>query len=236
MPLADLGYSRPQNFVSGVNNYCPKLVGMALEGLNSEMIMDLGQPVTLSTTGLLNGVAAGATYTVADFLNTGDFVNGKCISCPWGRELDVVIGTSGTQNVDFYGRDYLGQPVKQTVALNGATRVLTTIAWKWIDRIVIAAGGSGNVSVGYTNKLGLEYRTAQVIQEFADAVRAGTLGTLVAPDLTDPQTAVTADPRGMYTPNTTPDGVKNIWIQALVLPVINSNGNGGLHGLQHFGG
>lgn len=236
MSVVDLGYVRPQNFISGVNNYCPKLVGNAMMGLNAEQVMDFGQPALESTTGILNGVAAGATYTVTDFLNTGDFVNGKCVSCPWGREIDVVIGTSGTQNVDFYCRDYLGQPVKKTVALNGATRVPIGCAVRWIDRIVVAAGGVGNISVGYTKRLGVEYRLAAVITEFADLTKSGSAGTLLAPDLTDPATASTTDPRGLYTPTYTLDGVKNLWCQTLLLPTVNSNGNGGLHGIQHFGG
>jgi hypothetical protein len=146
-----------------------------------------------------------------------------------------ILNGAGTNQVDIYGRDYLGQPVHKTLTGNGATRVPTGVALKWLDRIVVATGGGLTISVGYTARLGLEYRTIAVITEFADLTKAGTAGTLAGPDITDPATSATTDPRGLYTPTTTPDGVKNIWLQTLLLPVVNINGNGGLHGIQHFG-
>jgi hypothetical protein len=233
--VVDLAHAREQGFTSGVNNYCSQLIGCAQMGLNNEKVMDLGQPVTLATAGILNAVAVGVTYTPTDFLGTGDLVGGKIISCPWGREIDFVLSGAGTNQVDVYGRDYLGQPVHKTLAGNGATRVPLGVAIKWLDRIVVAAGGGLTFSVGYTNRLGLEYRTIAVITEFADLTKAGAAGTLAGPDITDPATAATTDPRGLYTPTTTPDGVKNIWLQTLLLPVVNINGNGGLHGIQQFG-
>jgi hypothetical protein len=195
----------------------------------------MGQPAVLATAGILSAAAVGATYTPTDFLGTGDLVGGKFVSTPWGREIDFVLSGAGTNQVDIYGRDYLGQPVHKTLTGNGATRVPTGVALKWLDRIVVATGGGLTISVGYTARLGLEYRTIAVITEFADLTKAGTAGTLAGPDITDPATSATTDPRGLYTPTTTPDGVKNIWLQTLLLPVVNINGNGGLHGIQHFG-
>jgi hypothetical protein len=194
----------------------------------------------LAVAGILSAVAVGATYTPTDFLSTGDLVNGKFVSTPWGREVDFVLSGAGTNQVDVYGRDYLGQPVHKQYAGNGATRVPTGVALKWLDRIVVAAGGGLTISVGYTNRLGMEYRTIAVITEFADLTKAASAGTLDGPNITDPQTVTvpgtSSDPRGLYTPTTTPlDGVKNIWLQTLLLPVVNINGNGGLHGIQHFG-
>jgi hypothetical protein len=166
-------------------------------------------------------------------------VGGKIVSAPWGREIDFVASGAGTNQVDIYGRDYLGQPVHKQYALNGATRVPGGVALKWLDRIVVAAGGAITVSVGYTNRLGLEYRTIAVITEFLDLVKSAAAGTLDGPNITDPQTVtvpgISSDPRGLYTPNGTVDGVKNLWLQTLLLPVVNINGNGGLHGIQHFG-
>jgi hypothetical protein len=232
--VVDLAHAREQGFTSGVNNYCPQLIGCAQMGLNNEKVMDLAQPANLAVAGILSAVAVGATYTPTDFLGTGDLVGGKFVSTPWGREVDFVLSGAGTNQVDIYGRDYLGQPVHKTLTGNGATRVPTGVALRWLDRIVVATGGGLTLSVGYTNRLGMEYRTIAVITEFADLVKA-TAGTLLGPDMTDPATAATTDPRGLYTPTTTPDGVKNLWLQTLLLPVVNINGNGGLHGIQHFG-
>jgi hypothetical protein len=233
--VVDLAHAREQGFTSGVNNYCSQLIGCAQMGLNNEKVMDMGQPAVLATAGILSAAAVGATYTPTDFLGTGDLVGGKFVSTPWGREIDFVLSGAGTNQVDIYGRDYLGQPVHKTLTGNGATRVPTGVALKWLDRIVVATGGGLTISVGYTARLGLEYRTIAVITEFADLTKAGTAGTLAGPDITDPATSATTDPRGLYTPTTTPDGVKNIWLQTLLLPVVNINGNGGLHGIQHFG-
>jgi hypothetical protein len=105
-------------------------------GLNNEKVMDMGQPVVAAVAGVLSAVAVGATYTPTDFLGTGDLVGGKIISAPWGREIDFVLSGAGTNQVDIYGRDYLGQPVHKTLAGNGATRVPTGVALKWLDRIV----------------------------------------------------------------------------------------------------
>jgi hypothetical protein len=232
--VVDLAHAREQGFTSGVNNYCSQLIGCAQMGLNNEKVMDMGQPVTLAVAGILSAAAVGATYTPTDFLGTGDLVGGKFVSTPWGREVDFVLSGAGTNQVDIYGRDYLGQPVHKTLTGNGATRVASAVALKWLDKIVVAAGGGLTISVGYTNKLGMEYRTIAVITEFADLVKA-TAGALDGPVITDPATAATGDPRGLYLPTTTPDGVKNIWLQTLLLPVVNINGNGGLHGIQHFG-
>jgi hypothetical protein len=149
----------------------------------------------------------GRRILPTDFLGTGDLVGGKIISAPWGREIDFVASGAGTNQVDIYGRDYLGQPVHKQYALNGATRVPGGVALKWLDRIVVAAGGAITVSVGYTNRLGLEYRTIAVITEFLDLVKSAAAGTLDGPNITDPQTVtvpgISSDPRGLYTPNGT---------------------------------
>lgn len=53
------------------------------------------------------------------------------------------------------------------------------------------------------------------------------------PDLTDPQTNVTGDPRGTYEPLTVPGGFEII-VGLSGDPTVNASGNGGLHGLRHF--
>lgn len=56
------------------------------------------------------------------------------------------------------------------------------------------------------------------------------------PDLTDPQTNVTLDPRGSYEPTAVMDGIKEIRVALIGDNSVNAAGNGGLHGIQHFGG
>lgn len=56
---------------------------------------------------------------------------------------------------------------------------------------------------------------------------------LTVPDLTDPQTTTTGDPRGTYEPITLLDGVKKIEVAFVGDNVVNAAGNGGLHGIRH---
>jgi hypothetical protein len=235
MAVIALNYARQSNFPSGINEYCPKLTGCAGMGDDLEYMMDFGTPVVAAVSGILLTAATGATYTVTDFLATGDLVGGKIVSAPWGREIDFVASGAGTNAVTIVGRDYLGQPIKKVLALNGATRVPTLCAFKYLDSIVIASGGAITVNVGYTARLGLQYRTVAANHELADETRAAP-GTLVAPVTTDPATNATGDPRGLYTTTTTQDGAARLRISCLLMPTLNSSGNGGLHGIQHYGG
>jgi hypothetical protein len=57
---------------------------------------------------------------------------------------------------------------------------------------------------------------------------------IVAPDLTDPATAVSGDPRGQYIPTAAPDGVKEYIICLRPDGGINANNNGGLHGIRQY--
>jgi hypothetical protein len=57
----------------------------------------------------------------------------------------------------------------------------------------------------------------------------------VMPDLTDPATATTGDPRGTYEALRTLDG-SEIIVSMIGNNAVNADNNGGLHGLKHFGG
>lgn len=56
------------------------------------------------------------------------------------------------------------------------------------------------------------------------------------PDLTDPQTSITGDPRGTYEPlDPTFDGVKKFEVALVGDNAVNAAGNGGFHGIKHLG-
>jgi hypothetical protein len=57
---------------------------------------------------------------------------------------------------------------------------------------------------------------------------------IVAPDLTDPATASSGDPRGQYIPTAALDGIKEIIVALRADPSVNSNNNGGLHGIRMY--
>ena len=53
------------------------------------------------------------------------------------------------------------------------------------------------------------------------------------PDVTDPATAITGDPRGTYEPNLTLNG-SEIIVSMLGNNSVNASNNGGLHGIRHY--
>jgi len=154
----------------------------------------------------------------------------------FGRNVTVVASGAATSTVTITGRDYLGQPMVETLTLNGTTSVAGNKAFKYIDKIAWGATASTTINVGTGTKFGLPYRMQNVLAEMSDRARVATLGTFVAGLLTDPQTATTGDPRGTYVPNTTPDGTKYLAATFLPNSFVNANGNGGLYGIAHFGG
>lgn len=152
----------------------------------------------------------------------------------FGRTLQLVASGASTATVTVKGKDYWGQPMTEAFTANGATIVQGKKAFKYIDSVTWTATASTTINLGTGAKFGLPYRMDVALSETTDGVAAAA-GTLVTPDLTDPATATTGDPRGLYTPTTTPDGTK--FLSAFFYPNrnINTNGNGGLMGLAHFG-
>lgn len=59
-------------------------------------------------------------------------------------------------------------------------------------------------------------------------------GIYTDPIYTDPQTATTGDPRGLYEPFNTLDGVIEIEVVYTANRDVNASGRGGLHGIAHF--
>jgi hypothetical protein len=100
-------------------------------------------------------------------------------------------------------------------------------------------GGAINVNIGTTgNNLGLPFKgSIEWAKEGNPAVliNPSTLFTAwVAPDLTDPATATTGDPRGQFTATAALDGAKEFIIGLRADNSINAANNGGLHGIRQF--
>lgn len=175
---------------------------------------------------ILNDASINTANTVTTFLSdTAD--------AAYGRNIRLIASGAATSLVTIKGRDYLGQPMTENITLTGAVSVVGVKAFKWIDSIIFALTASTTVDVGWGARLGLPYRASGIDVETVDGV-SGTLGTFTAGSLTDPQTATTADPRGLYTPNATPDGSKVIRAVMQVHNLLNTNGNGGIYGIAHY--
>lgn len=223
-----------------LNRYVPAMAYAADVILGGPHEVRFGPVAVADADNILDGhvfAAAGSTSTFlqdnTDAVND-DYSEEFPFGPGFGRCLQVVASAANTSTVTIRGRDYLGQPMAENFTLNGITPVIGVKAFKWVDSVEVSAAAT--IDVGTTDKLGLPYAMQNVLAEMADGARVATLGTLVAPSYTDPQTATTADPRGTYAPNTTLDGVK--FISAIFIPhnAVNSDGNGGLQGLPHYYG
>jgi hypothetical protein len=200
--------------------------------------IDFGTPAAASATFIATTLANGtaqAGVTVPNSTTPTPFTTDTILD-PFGRNLQVVASAAATNTLTIRGRDYLGQPVREDFTLNGTTPVVGVKAFKWIDTVTVNTGtGTTTVNIGTGARLGLPYRMAAIENEIVNGV-VGTVGTFTAGSLTDPQTATTADPRGLYTPNGTVNGTNRFLSQAAVYNVLNTNGNGGIYGIAHFNG
>lgn len=202
--------------------------------------VDFGAPAVASATNIINAVDATAGLDLTTTLtidNVDPVVAATQAEFPYGpgfgRCIQIVLGGAGTPAVNVYGRDYLGQPMRETLTAAGAVAVVGVKAFKYIDRVTVAAVAQ-TFSMGTTDKLGLPFCMSNVLSEQLDGVRVATLGTLVTPSRVDPQTATTTDPRGTYDPQSTLNGTARLKVVFLPDRSLNSSGNGGLHGLAHY--
>jgi hypothetical protein len=187
--------------------------------------VDFLTPIAAVAAGILSATSIAAAVDTSTFLSdTAD--------APFGRNVTVVASGAATSNVTVYGRDYLGQPMAQSFTLNGATPVVGTKAFKWIDRITAGITGGTTINVGFGSALGLPYRMSNVVEETGNGADVA-VGTFVPGVLTDPQTLTTGDPRGTYTPTTALNGTNRILGKFMPYGILNSSGNGGLHGIAH---
>lgn len=209
-----------------INAYVPaaKYAGEVSEGGVYRVTM--GSPAATSSTTALNAFVITSTT----FAYETDMVNDGEADAVYGRNVQIVLGGAGTAAATIWGRDYLGQPMYETITANGATPVVGVKCFKWIDKVGYA--GSATISVGWSTTIGLPFKTNKILADERAGVPA-TLGTLTAPVLTDPQTATTGEPRGRYAPNAAFNGTEII-LTCIADNWANASGNGGLYGIKHY--
>jgi hypothetical protein len=221
-----------RSFPQGIGNfYVPAMqaagdLGQALRGR-----IVLGAPVVASATAFLSAQSIAAAVDTLTFLSA----NSEAVMSRYGRCVQVVASGAATSNVTVYGRDYLGQKMRESFTLNGTTPVVGLKAFRYIDRVTAAITGGTTINLGHTDKLGLPYVTTRVLAEYMDNVLQSA-GTHVAPVFTDPQTATTGDPRGTYDPNGTLNGTRIFELDCDFDDFVNAANNGGMHGIRHFNG
>lgn len=218
------------DYVPSVNSYVPAMQFAAdiMEGGN--YVVNFGSPPAASTSNILATTAQDSAVDVG----RSSFVSGGYLAeARFGAVVRCIGTTTDTAAVNLYGRDCYGQPMRETITLTDNVAVNGVKCFKTIDRITCGASASDTFSVGWGAIWGLPYKTTHCLGEIADGVPAAA-GTVTAPVLTDPQTATTGDPRGRYTPTTTPDGSKDITAFFIADNSVNASGNGGLMGIAHY--
>ncbi len=193
--------------------------------------VSFGAPALKDVNGIIaaHTITGGVTIAIADFVGAVEPV----VDSPWGRALSFEGSGAGTPVVTITGYDYLGQKITETVTLLSAAETYSLNAYSRVTEVVVASGVTGTFDMGFSERLGLPYKTMSVVEEIEDGVRAGA-GTLVVPVLTDPSTAATGDPRGTYELTGTLDGLADFSILARADNWINAAGNGGYYGIAHF--
>lgn len=134
-----------------------------------------------------------------------------------GGEADVARGIvvdaddAATAVLTVTGTDLYGNPLVESITLNGTTAVAGKKAFKTVTSIYASAACTGNVFVGTTDVLGLPFAAtakSRVIDVFFNDAKDAS-ATIVAADATT-ATATTGDVRGTIDPATACDGAKEV--------------------------
>lgn len=218
-----------QYFPQRISEYVPNMSFHSDVRNDGQYAANLGTPIALDADGIIaaQSVSAGgvATTFASTYVATTEGIMGR-----YGRNVTVVLSGAGTGNVTIRGRDYLNQPMTETIALNGNTPVLGVKAFKYVDSVTWPTVGAVTLNVGWGNALGLPFKSMKLDTELV-AGAVPTAGTFVAGALSSvTQTATTADPRGTYLPHSSflPDGTRTY--ELICIGDITN-----LHGNAHFG-
>lgn len=185
-----------------INQSVPNMTYDAAVVHNGPYLANLGAPVAPDADGILDGTSIATAGSTTTFAPTYSHTS----MAKYGRAVVVVANGTATSTVTVKGRDYLGQPMAETLTLNGTTPVPGKKAFKFVESVEWAATASRTIDVGWNDVLGLPFATREHGVELEDGVVA-TAGTFVT-QATATATATTGDVRGTYDPNSACDGSK----------------------------
>ena len=207
-------------FPQRINLHVPDMQFAAEVGFDGIAEFSIGAPVAAAAAGILNDQSiAAAGSTEALLVNE--------LGGNYGRNVTVVASGAATSLVTVWGRDYLNQPMKEQLTLNGAATVAGKKAFKFVDKVEYGATAAVTIDVGYGDVFGLPFKAKALTTSIQDGAAAGTAHTFVAGVATDPQTATSGDPRGTIDPNAASDGSK-------VFGGIALFDRTNLHGVAHY--
>lgn len=154
--------------------------------------------------------AAGPNTTTADRTIGGALASGGVVTLDYPRPVLItvthatsIVAVSGTT----YGYDLDGQPIEESwsVTATGTSKTAGGLkAFKKVTRVSVTAAGNASantIKVGTTAKLGLDVTAAHPVPlaELEDGADPGGIGAVTVASASN-------DPRGLYAPNTAPDG------------------------------
>ena len=198
--------SHQDTWNSNVNLYVPDAQYSAdIDYMTGEFRADYGAPPALSANGIINA----GNWAVAGSVNSFAATYQRNSLAPYGRQLSLVGPASTTNVVTIRGRDYLGQPILESLTLNSATPVNTLKIYRWVESFTWTADAEAvAINVGWTDVFGLPYRTLAIQNWFEDNVSA-TAGTFVAGAPNNvAQVAGSSDPRGTIKFTSASNGVR----------------------------
>lgn len=193
-------------------------VNQSRRGLKVEMLhrMIIEDAPAGDVDGLVEPGGAGATPGAGEVTLDGDYVDSNGIGIiPTARNISAVSSGAGdtTQTLTIKGRDIVGNPQTEDLALNGTNEVVTAKAFSEVSEVSLDIVMAGNLSLGTSVtlgniELGLDARllNAYDVLHALDGAGAAEGGTFTLADTTSPPTASTGDARGTYNPGNAPDG------------------------------
>lgn len=168
-------------------------------------LIDVPAMVAAAATGILSAQSIATAVDTTTFATTYN----KDVMGKFGRNVTVVASGVATSAVTVHGFDYLGQPVSETLTLNGTTPVIGVKVFRHIARVVAAVTAATTINLGWGTRIGLPYKLLKLDAEFVNNAVPADLGTFtVGTDITP--TATTAEPRGSFIPhaNNVPNGTR----------------------------
>jgi hypothetical protein len=220
--------------MQGINMYCPAMQFCAALDMNLCNTFSLGKPAVASATAI--ATALSTTNVGTAYLTTAWVADS-----PYGRPVQCTPSGSVTATVAIFGEDYLGQPMAEQFSWSASAAAVTgkKAFYRVLGMRTSVAGGAVTVNVGTVgSNLGLPFKGSIEWAKEGNPpvlINPSTLFTAwVTPDVTDPATLTTGDTRGQYTCTAALDGLKEFIIGLRADSSLNSNNNGGLHGIRQF--
>jgi len=160
------------NYPRSISQFVPSME-FAADVVGDKHLAYLGSPSALDADGIWDGVSAtnsATSYSSADYKSTFDgsstsvTTTAGMLSARYGQCLTAT-GSAGSNHVcTISGRDYLGQPMQESMTLSGTTVIFGNKAFKFVDTMAIASGAASDTAdIGWYNRVGLPYKAEAVI-------------------------------------------------------------------------